>query len=152
MTWSSLEIEIRKRTETVLFDLRLEPPEARPSQENCAYCSVRQLCEEYWQWHGQPKECSSESPTGLFTDLQIQLTARHGPASWDGISESSPFISVGQLILLRTSNVPFGLRSGQRIRLLNVYMNKYLGEDFESESHTTIATMGTNTEVFLSQK
>lgn len=151
---SSLEIEIRKRTEAVLLDLRLAPPEARPSQENCAYCSVRQLCEEYWQWqwHGQQKECYSEFPAGFFTDLQIQLTTRHGPTSWNGIAESSPSINVGQSILLRTSNVPFSLRSGQRIRLLNVHINKSLGEDFESENPTTIATMGTNTEVFLFQK
>lgn len=145
---SSLEIEIRKRTETVLFDLRLAPPEARPGQGNCVYCSVRQLCEEYWQWHGQQKEYDSESPTGLFTDLQIQLTARHGPTSWDGISESSPSINVGQSILLRTSNVPFGLRPGQRIRLLNIHTNTSQNENFESENHIIIATMGTNTEVF----
>jgi hypothetical protein len=149
---SSLEAEIRKRTETVIIELQHVPPEARPSQENCEYCIVRQLCEEYWHWLRHTGKCYDKSPAGLFTDLQIELTARHGPTSWDGMVESSRLIDVGQSILLRTINVPFDLHAGQRIRLLHIYINVSQAENYETEQHATIATMGTNTEVFLLQE
>lgn len=145
---SSLAAEIRKRTEMALIELQHTPPEARPSQENCEYCIVRQLCEEYWHWLRHPQKSYGESSARYVTDLQIRLTAQHGPTSWDGMVESSRSINVGQPILLRTLNVPFGLHAGQRIRLLNIRINDPLNEDIEKENHVAIASMGVNTEVF----
>ena len=45
-----LEEDLRRRTDLALAELGSHPPEARPSSENCAHCSVRQLCGEYWTW------------------------------------------------------------------------------------------------------
>jgi len=149
---SSFAAEIRKRTVSALIELQHMPPEARPSQENCEYCIVRQLCEEYWHWLRQPQKSYGESSARHFTDLQIKLTAQHGPTSWDGVVESSRSINVGQSILLRTLIVPFSLHAGQRIRLLNIRINEPVSEDIEKNNHFPIASMGINTEVFLLPK
>lgn len=143
-----LEDEIRRRTAVVLSDLRLDPPDARPSQESCPYCSVRQLCEEYWKWHVR-QEKGGEFPEGQFADLQVKISARHGPTSWDGIVESSSTINVGLPILLRTSNVPFDLRPGQRVRILNIHVDVSMEECIENEPTQVVATMGINTEMFI---
>ena len=143
-----LENEVRRRTAAVCADLRINPPETRPSQQTCPHCIVRHLCEEYWQWHARQREDSE--PSGVqFTDLQIKLSARHGPASWDSIVESSSHTNVDQPILLRTSNIPFDLHPGQRIRLLNIHVSISKEECLEEEPPQVVATMGVSTEIFL---
>ena len=144
-----LEDEIRRRTAVVLADLRLNPPDARPSQESCVYCSVRQLCEDYWKWNVR-EEKGGESPENQFTDLQIRLSARHGPASWDGIVEASSAIKVGWPILLRISKLLFELHPGQRLRILNLKISIYEKEQSgENNLPQIVATAGINTELFL---
>lgn len=144
----SLEDEIRKRTAAALISLRSDPPKAQPNPENCAYCTVRHLCEEYWQCH-TPHEVGGESREDQFADLQIKLSARHGPTSWDGIVESSSALRAGRPVLLRTSNLQFDLHPGQRIRLLNVYVSMPKEESAEERLSPVLATMGKNSEVFL---
>lgn len=147
-TLRSLEDELRERTAEALAAVQRDPPEARPSPENCAYCTVRHLCEEYWQSHARHGG-GRESPERQFADLQIKLSGRHGPTSWDGIVESPSGLKAGRPILLRTSSLRFDLHPGQRIRLLNVHAGMPNEESIEDESLPVVATMGTSTEVFL---
>lgn len=144
----SLEDELRERTAAALAAVQRDPPEARPSPENCAYCTVRHLCEEYWQSH-VPHGGGREPREPQFADLQLKLSGRHGPTSWDGIVESPSDLKADRPILLRTSNLRFDLQPGQRIRLLNVHVGMPNEESIEDESLPVLATMGTRTEVFL---
>jgi hypothetical protein len=144
----ALEHELRKQTREVLAHLKVDPPEARPRQENCVCCSVRHLCEEYWQWLAGHK-ADDQSLKGQCSDLQIKLLSRHGPSSWDGVVKSSSVIEVGWPILLRISNIPFYLHTGQVIRLLNIYLGVSEERLFQGEPSPAIATMGPNTQVFL---
>jgi len=144
-----LEDEIRRRTAEALDDLQANPPEARPSQEICVYCTVRQLCEDYWNWNVR-KNRDGESSEYQFADLQIKLSSRHGPTSWDGVVENSSDFKDGRKILLRTSKIPFELQTGQRLRILNIKLNIYQEEQSgDHEPSQIIATVGTNTELFL---
>ncbi len=56
-----LEREVVGRADLARAATAASPPEARPSTENCRFCSVRQFCGEYWDWalgatstHGAP--------------------------------------------------------------------------------------------------
>lgn len=143
-----LEDDLRRQTAAAIAELQVNPPEARPKQDNCAYCSVRHLCEEYWQWLSS-HEGGDQSPGGQFADIQIKLLSRHGPTSWDGVVRYSSAMKLDRPILLRTSNVPFDLQPGQEIRLLNVGLSMSTEGFTEGELSTAVATTGTSTEVFL---
>ncbi|MFH2056079.1 MAG: PD-(D/E)XK nuclease family protein [bacterium] len=144
----SLEDEIKKRSTAAFVDLRSGNPQARTSLDNCMYCVVRHLCEEYWLWlmRHYPK---SESAKRKHVDIQIKLSSRHGPNSWDGEVESGPTMKAGGPILLRTENLPFDLYPSQRLRLLNVYISMPDEEENNRNGHPLIvATMGSWSEVF----
>ncbi len=143
-----LEEELQRRTNEMLSKLRADPPEARPSRQNCEYCPVRHLCEEYWHWHARQEPDSESLKTG-FGDIQIELSARHGPRSWDGFVESGSNLKTGGKILLRTTNIQFELQPGQRVRLLNVHISVPDEEPVEEIQPTIVATMGANSEAFL---
>jgi hypothetical protein len=145
----SLEDEIKQRSATVRTGLQSGNPDARTSEENCIYCAVRHLCEEYWHWLTQqsPKD---ESTKGTYIDIQIKLSSQHGPTSWDGEVESGPAMKAGEPILLRTENLAFNLRPGHRLRLLNVHIRIPIEENgAENGHHVIVATMGSRSEVFL---
>lgn len=144
----SIEDELKERTAAALAALQTDPPEARPGLETCVYCAVRHLCEEYWQWHAD-QDADRESLKGQFVDLQIKLTGRHGPSSWDGVLESPSQLNACGLILLRTANSRFDFHVGQRLRLLNVHISMDDEEPMEDKCPPVVATMVASTEAFL---
>jgi len=147
----SLEDELRKRSALALADLEAAPPDARPSTESCAYCPVRHLCEEYWCWR-TPQDSSSKLYNDRFADVQLRLSGQHGPSSWDGVVESGLELRVGGPILVRASNLPFGLHRGQRLRLLNVHISVPNDKSLEDAVPVAVATMGASSEAFLLSK
>lgn len=148
-TLRSLEDELKERTAAALADLKVAPPPARTGLENCGYCVVRHLCEEYWDWLIQ-QGSGNESEKGRYADIQIKLSSKHGPKSWDGMVENGPAMAAGKPILLRTDNVGLDLHPDQQVRMLNVYVSTVCAEDYvEHGSTLTVATMGSRSEMFL---
>lgn len=145
-----LEATLRERTTEAMASLAEEPPGARPSQENCTYCPVRQLCEDYWAWNSK-NVADTDEVGGDFVDLQIRLTGRNGPGSWDGTIESGRDLESGDRVLLRGTNWPFALKLGQRLRVLNVRRGSGGEERFAQAEggRTVVATMVGGSEVFL---
>jgi hypothetical protein len=88
----------RQRAMTVLSE---RPPQARPTLDNCQYCGVRQLCDQYW-CAGTLKALTATGHDPTYLDLQVLLLAPHGPSSWDGLVELSGTIKSGKPIVLRT--------------------------------------------------
>jgi hypothetical protein len=79
-------------------------PAAQPAEETCAFCSVRQLCDEYWEWIAQLP--SADGPV----DTEVEITGVNGPRSWT-------FRSASEHGVLRTEEgAP--LSPGQRVRVL----------------------------------
>jgi hypothetical protein len=141
-----VEANLRKSTEAVLAELDRDPPNARPSVENCSYCSVRHLCEDYWHWRstGAPRDATSG-----FSDLQIKLSSQHSDSSWGGVVESCGRLQAGEAVLLRTSKLPFELKSGLRLRILNAYVSITEKDLDQGTPEPVIATMGVASEAFL---
>ena len=140
--------ELQQRTTEALAPLRSDPPVARPSLRNCKRCPVRHLCEEYWYWRVEETDRGEPARTG-FGDVQIKLSSKHGPQSWNGEIESGPDLKVGKPILLRTTNLQFDLTPRQRIRLLNVHISIPKEDLFDEPQHVIVATMSANSEIFI---
>ncbi|RJR44138.1 MAG: hypothetical protein C4576_13445 [Desulfobacteraceae bacterium] len=143
-----LESELKKRTAKAFSDLAKDPPQARISPDKCVYCGVRHLCDEYWQSHTQVSGYGQHGNTQV-ADLQVKLTKRHGSKSWDAVLYSPSKLQTGRQILLRTGDLQFDMREGQRLRLLNVYLSNSQRESFEDKDPPMAATLGANTEAFL---
>ncbi len=145
-----IEDELRMRTATALNNLQDVPPEARPISENCAYCPVRHLCDEYWHLYGREGSIRDSAGTGL-GDVQVRLTHQHGPSSWDGVIESGPHLESGAPILLRTGSGAHEFHSGQRLRVLNVHINvpDEVPAGEPRPDPTVVASMGVCSEAFL---
>lgn len=141
----ALERELLDRRQAALKALRANPPEARPGVENCRYCAVRHLCEEYWQPATARALGAADSNRAPFMDLQVSIVARHGPSSWNGVVEVSQSVAAGKQIVLRTAAPEVGFGIGDRIRVLNVHVST--GPD--DESQPTVATLTATSEGFL---
>jgi hypothetical protein len=142
----ALERELIERRQAAAKALSANPPQARPSIDNCQYCSVRHLCEEYWQ----PATARALAPatlgTSAFTDLQMSIVGRHGPSSWDGVVEQSRGVSSGRSVLLRTpiaSKLDFA--TGARIRVLDAHITSVA----DNGDQPVVATSTMMTEMFL---
>jgi len=87
------------------------PPQARPSVDTCRYCSVRQLCDEYW--------ANPVAPTDpQFGDIELEIVRRHGPTSWDAVVLRSATFAVNSPALLRLPHAA-ELPTGGRVRVLD---------------------------------
>lgn len=114
------------------------PPLARPSAESCRYCSVRQLCDAYWSGGMQ-----NVSECGRFGDIELKVTGRHGPTSWDAVVERARDYSRGTPVLLRVASSDV-MAVGGRVRVLN----GQLVRDDESGDVALIVSLGVLSEAF----
>lgn len=144
----ALENKLKNRTAAVLAELSEDPPEARPSQDNCQFCAVRHLCEEYWRWPGR-RGGDAESLKDAFADIQVKLVSRHGQSSWDAVIESQEESTAGKAVLLRTAGVRCDLRAAQRLRLLGVHLSTPRDGVSGEEPSMLVATMGEMSEAFV---
>ena len=140
-----LEYRLIARAAAAREAVSQRPPEAKPSPENCLYCNVRHLCNEYWAGPTLRQLGDGLGGSGV-TDIAIRITGRHGPLSWDAVVESSAAATHGDQFLLRADKRPLSLRPGQVVRLLAVHISDPGGEDPES---VMVGTLGTTSEVFL---
>ena len=139
-----LRSELCTRRTAVIDALNIFPPEARPNPTNCRYCSVRHLCDAYWR-----EPFPAEAQESRFGDLQLELTERHGPMSWDGVVEYCPRLVNGSQILLRTVDLPFDLYPGLTLRVLNVHLSPPDEDSVEASPMIALASMGAASEAFV---
>ena len=142
----ALESDLVERSRTAATALSAVPPQARPTIDNCRYCAVRHLCDEYWQpttVQALTATAPSEAP---FRDLQIIIVARHGPSSWDGVIEHSQGTEPEKPILLRTSSgSELHCANGDRIRVLDALVSPTA----ENDGAPMVVTMNTMSEAFV---
>ena len=139
----ALREKLSARRAAAIAALEDEPPEARPSAANCGFCSVRHLCDAYWE---DSVPCERQEK---FADLQLELKGRHATTSWDGVVESCSGLARGSRIVLRTIGLPFELRTGQRLRVLNVRVSAPIEEPADDVQVPAVASMGAASEAFL---
>lgn len=136
--------DIRHRTAIAVENARMQPPPARPTPEGCRFCSVKQLCQEYWKLDVQRRIQPSAGAIG-FADVQAVITSRHGATSWDATIEVAGDIASGTAILIRTTSSDYNLRVGSRIRIIDVWF----GANSEGADVVKVATVGIQSEVYV---
>ncbi|MEK7472352.1 MAG: PD-(D/E)XK nuclease family protein, partial [Patescibacteria group bacterium] len=138
-----IDSEIVSRTIKVRVAAEGHPPEARPSTETCRFCSVRQLCKEYWQADIQQRIGGESTNLLKYIDVEMVITDRHGPMSWDGVVVTATRCTSGTRIVLRATNPSVEFRAGDRLRVLDAHLAMP-----EHESDPSTVTMGVFSEVF----
>jgi hypothetical protein len=144
-----LEGELKVRTERAHYMVSGPVPEAKTNIENCKYCGVRHLCEDYWDAEVHQIPIHKSKRGLLFGDLQVSLTDRMGESSWSGIVEKGPSSLIGQPVHLKILNEFFDLNVGSRVRLLGVqllFSDQELGHE---QPNIMIANMTKNNEIFI---
>lgn len=120
--------------------LTARPPAARPDAETCRYCSVRQLCEAYWE--GPTLVVSDD---GRFGDIELKITGRHGPTSWGAVVVRAPNFPAKTPALLRLQQ-PDEFKSGARVRVLD----GALARDPEDAAAPAVVTLTALSETYRS--
>jgi hypothetical protein len=140
---SALEIddlsrELLARRQAAEAALAARPPSARPSIESCRYCGVRQLCDAYWAGATQ-----AVSDDGRFGDVELKITGRHGPTSWDAVVVRARDLPAKTTALLRLQQ-PDEFKMGARVRVLD----GALARDPEDDAAPSIVTLGAFSEAY----
>jgi hypothetical protein len=123
------------------------PPEARPTADNCRYCGVRQLCEEYWKPDTQRAIGATLTDASPFIDVELVVRGRHGPASWDCSVTTSRLGRAGEAILLRTRSSDPDLRRDSRVRVLDAHTSPPT-----QDGEPSIVTLGASSEMFVVER
>lgn len=137
-----LERDLVARRDAANRSVSMRPPEARPAPQNCRLCGVRQLCSEYWKPAAQ-QTLATEGADRRFSDVEMTITGRHGPSSWDAVIGVSRDAPEGKQAVLRTKD-DLDLRSGVRLRVLDAAVVV----DVEDETQPAVVTLGTLSEMY----
>jgi hypothetical protein len=135
-----VEGEVLARRDAAIRSVSHHPPEARPSTEHCGYCTARHLCSEYWDVH--LKMHGHQQTDRRFGDLEVTVTGRHGPASWDAVAEVSGWLPHGKSVVLRTGD-DLSLQRNQRLRIVDAGIT--VDED---KAQPAVVTVGVLTEIY----
>lgn len=133
-----LSRELLARRQAAEAALAARPPSAHPSTESCRYCGVRQLCDAYWA--GTTQVVSED---GRFGDVELKITGRHGPTSWDAVVVRARDFPAKTTALLRLQQ-PDEFKVGARVRVLD----GALARDPEDDAAPAIVTVSALSEVY----
>ncbi len=115
-------------------------PAAHPSTETCRYCGVRQLCDAYWTGSTQ-----GVSEDGRYGDIEMTLTAKHGPTSWAAVVVHARHFPAKTPALLRVRPSDH-FQPGALVRVLD----GALARDQEGDEPTpVIVTLGLLSEAYV---
>jgi len=130
--------ELLARRQAAEAALAMRPPSAHPNTESCRYCGVRQLCDAYW---ASATQVVSED--GRFGDIELKITKRHGPTSWDALVVRARDLQANTPALLRLQQHD-EFTEGTRVRVLD----GALARDSEVDDAPAIVTLGVLSEAY----
>lgn len=130
--------ELLARRQGAEAALAAHPPSAHPNTETCRYCGVRQLCDAYWASATQVV-----SDDGRFGDIELKITGRHGPTSWDAVVMRARDLPARTPVLLRLQQFD-EFKEGTRVRVLD----GGLARDSEDDTAPAIVTLGLLSEAY----
>ena len=144
---SQLEAELMDRIESATEAVSSLNPTANPSSENCCYCSVRHLCDDYWLFDSKG-ETNQIHNHNFIADLQIRLEGQYGHKTWAAEVVGSRGLPNGSKILVKHNKWNFSIVPGQIIRILNVSINSNEAYKHDSEKVEIYAMCTEISEVF----
>jgi len=121
--------EVKQRTEAAKNQISQPVPIARPSSDNCRYCSVRQLCSTFWTQETQrilemEKTASFSIGKKNSFDIEIELEDSIAEHIWNARTLTCGSLEPETQLLVRFAptllHIPISLKPGLKLRLLNV--------------------------------
>ena len=128
---AALEQEFISRTKIALGLAQQTPPSAVPNINNCGYCPVRQLCDDYWtpqvqQTLAQEIMRESLAASEYLIDLQVDNLEQQAPLSWSAVVLLCRVLPARSQVLIRLSESTPLLQNifskGTRIRILDALL------------------------------
>lgn len=147
--YSAIEASIKERTTRALMSIKSMPPKANAGVDNCSFCQVRHLCNEYWDAQQKNTPIFPIDKQSQFIDMQAIMISQRGPSSWDAKAESCWFALNGKpsLILDQTTSLRT-IRQGDRVRFLNLHATD-AGDKAESATQPLRVNFGNYSEYFI---
>lgn len=107
-----------ERTARIKKEIESEIVPARPSIDNCRYCQVKLLCDDYWT-------ASVRDESEQFRDVELVVQSARGDSIWTAQLISASGLRREEVILKRNqSDLPFwnDLREHTRVRLTDAFV------------------------------
>ena len=140
---AALEQDLVTRAEVARRSVASESPEARPSLDNCSFCGVKQLCDDYWTVSTQRQIAAARPPEkDGYRDVEVMVTGRHGTFSWDAVVQIDG--AAPRATLVRSSSGDLKLQAGRRARMVDVHV----GAVHEDQGDPAVLTVGSFSEVY----
>jgi CRISPR/Cas system-associated exonuclease Cas4 (RecB family) len=148
----NFESKLKVRTLKTIEAASIRPPKANTCHDNCRYCGVRHLCNEYWDNKAEQIQIEKSTKGLSYGDLQVKISDRMGESSWNGIVEKGPVDLIKKKIYLRASNIFFNLNKDSHVRLLGAQL--FFPEQVPSNEQTNLPTASTtkSNEIFFLKK
>ena len=154
MNSTYLSSDLVLRSSSALAEVRKTPPLAQPSADNCTFCSVRHLCDDYWVDENQELLADEKSDAlvtkgGRLVDFEVEIREQESPSIWHAVTLHGHGLPVCSNVLLR---IPEGdrmlhslVREGRRLRLIGAS----LIANSNGENATPLIRLSRFSEVFL---
>lgn len=130
-----IRANLQERTARIKEEIESEIVPARPSIDNCRYCQVKLLCDEYWT-------SSARDETEQFHDFELVLKSARGDSIWTATSIAASGLSGEEVVLKRSqSDLPFwrDFREGMRVRITDAFLTPREGDEMPLISLTTFS-------------
>lgn len=149
-----LERDLALRSINALTEIRKNPPPAVPSLDNCTFCSVRQLCDEYWtdatqELLAQEKSNASGCEVRHLADFEVEIGEQESPSIWRATALHCRLVSPLSAVLIRIPEENQPLREltkrGRRFRIIDAFVT---GQT-DDESTTLLISLTRSSEAFV---
>ena len=149
-----LERDLVLRSSSALAEIRKTPPPAVPSVDNCTFCSVRQLCDDYWADETQellaPEKSNTSAPEARhLADFEVEIGEQESPSVWRAVTLHGRALPRHSHVVLRIPEADTVFRDlvrrGRRLRLVDAS----LIADSKDEPATPFISLNRFSEVFL---
>lgn len=147
---------VSNRSQAATAAISTPMPVANVTASKCGFCSVRQLCTNYWKQTAQDtlliEQGTGDGPfTRANTDLEVRLVSSMSSRVWKAKVVVGMFVEPDTEILIHFGDLAARwsgfLISGSRVRLLNVFIIK--SPDDEEELATRAIGIKPFTELFI---
>jgi len=149
-----LESDLMLRSSRVLAEIRKTPPPAVPSVDNCTFCPVRQLCDEYWtdatqELLAQEKSNASGSELRHLADFEVEIGNQESPSIWRAVTLGGQALQRSSRVMLRIpeeyTTARRIVKRGGRIRIIDAS----LADQIEDDATSPLISLNRFSEAFV---
>lgn len=146
--WQNIAAALGERARVARLAVSAASPEARPSEDVCRFCGVRQLCSDYWTRDGHMR-ASGAGGTTETVDCEVELHEQTAASTWRATVVCGGGVAAGENVLVRVPRENACLVgtviAARRARLLSCRLTQ---ADAVSAAPTVLA-LGRMSEVFV---